>query len=109
MSFGPVTTRAVGPVKPPVTMQGPYSAVTGVYGASFTSVAVQLVASSFNADQLDRNQTMMTLSINGVPYPYDLGSSQITRVDASIPQFANDCAASISPSGEKIVASLWTP
>jgi len=108
MAFGPLTTRAIGPVSAPVVMQGSRSTVTGIYGTRFSNLAVQLQAgTNFDAEELDMTQTMLGMSFSNVPALYDVASGQTVRVDPTAPVYGNDCTMTISPNGEKIIASTW--
>lgn len=50
-SYGPISTRAVGGVAEPVVLSGGLATVTGIYGASFLNVTVNLPPSTPETDQ----------------------------------------------------------
>lgn len=105
LSYGPLSVVASGSVKTPVTMQGSYSTVTGVFGTSFSSIKVNLVPESqLNEDDLLQN-TLIAFSRNMSPILYDYSNGNLYTVNADPPSLANSCNPCFSTTGELVASS----
>lgn len=108
-NYGPVSTRAVGGVQQPVTMVGSNSGVTGVFGANFTNVTVNMVPENqLNEDALDF-QSYLSFCFENRPRLIDMSDGSISSPNPMFGQLSNACDPQFSAGGGQLVTSEFDP
>lgn len=104
-TFGPVTTRSVGGVSEPVIFSGAKSTVTGIYGASFLNITVNLPAASSESDSFWDFEAPIAMSQEFRGGYYNFSSGKLVVPNSEPTGFAGPTSTSFTNNGQAILAT----
>src|ERR1051325_1854955 len=103
LSFGPLATRVVGTAQPPVTSGGSGTVVTGVAGATFSSIVLNNPKlTPANSESLINKSTRLAFDFQGFLYSMKPDGSDQVRLTSDQPSWVNWTQPSWSPDGSMI-------
>jgi hypothetical protein len=102
--YGLVSTRSVGGVAEPVTMQGSQSSVTGVFGANFLTAAVTLPPENQLNELALLSTTMLVYSDNARPVLLDYGTGTPYALNPAAPFSDHSCSPTFSGNGAQVAS-----